>query len=110
MDIKELNWRGIKGTEDFVPVVSVGDGGGYDWNVLEAWWSPSLRKFFWLSDSGCSCNALGDSVTSVGDFEAGDRDALTSAVRAWHDAAYSPTTPSEKLADLASVKTFITTT
>jgi hypothetical protein len=95
-------------TADFEHVVSVRLGGGYDWDDLEAWYSPSRRKFFWLDGSGCSCNSLGDGVTSIADFDAGNRDELSSAVRRKYDescTSYSGLA-SELLKDLAAVKTF----
>jgi hypothetical protein len=98
----------IEGTEDFQEVVSIGFGGGYDWDDLEAWYSPSKRKFFWLEGAGCSCNSLGDDVRSLADFSVGNRDELASAVRAKYDSLSSPgqNRASALLADLATVKTF----
>lgn len=95
-------------TEDFQHVVSVDFGDGYSWDSLEAWYSPSRRRFFWLEGAGCSCNSLGDDVSSIADFAAGNRDELTAAVRRKYDETYSGGTgrASELLSDLARVKTF----
>ena len=95
-------------TEDFQYVVGVELGGGYDWDDLQAWYSPSRRKFFWLEGSGCSCNSLGEDVRSLNDFSAGNRDELARAVRQKYDDSYSSGTgqASALLEDLAAVKTF----
>ncbi|MDY7542649.1 MULTISPECIES: hypothetical protein [unclassified Cryobacterium] len=106
MKVDELIYHPVAGVEDFEDVVSVGEGGGYDWDQLEAWWSPSRRKFFWISGSGCSCNYLGENVGRIEDFEAGERDALLAAVRAWHEREYPHSTPDQVLADLAKVAAF----
>lgn len=70
----------IEGGEDFVSVTSVGEW-GYSWHLLEAWYSPSRDRFYWISGSGCSCNSLMDGVSALGDFLDGDRDALIRAVK-----------------------------
>lgn len=109
MKVTDINYSGpIAGTEDFQEVVSIDFGGGYDWDSLEAWYSPSKRKFFWIEGSGCSCNSLGDDVRALADFSVGNRDELANAVRAKYDGTYSGNTgrATDLLADLASVKTF----
>lgn len=71
----------IPGTEDWVEVAELADsGGGYDWTIFNVYYSPSARLYFWHGDSGCSCNAWEDGVSSAADFENGDRDALA---RSW---------------------------
>ena len=93
---------------DFRHVVGIELGEGYNWDSLEAWYSPSRRKFFWLSDSGCSCNCLGMGAGEIGAFESGNRDELASAVRRKYDEQCSSATglASALLRDLATVKTF----
>lgn len=108
MDIKELTYPEITGADDFRSVVSIDFGGGYDWDSLEAWYSPSKRRFFWVEGSGCSCNSLGDGITSVDDLTSGNRDELASAVRAKYADGYDVSTEG-LLSDLAAVKTFIVT-
>lgn len=68
-------------TADWVHAVTLDDGGGgYEWAVLTAFWSPSARRYFWVSGSGCSCNSITDYAQAVSDFEHGDRAALDSAL------------------------------
>jgi len=82
----------MSGTEDFVIVAELGEG-GYDWCEFNAFYSPSARRYFWHGDSGCSCNSWSDDLASAADFEDGDRAAL---LRAWEsfakDNEYSITT------------------
>jgi hypothetical protein len=109
MKVSDIVYNGpVTGTEDFQEVVGVELGGGYGWDSLQAWYSPSKRKFFWLEGSGCSCNSLGKFVSSLGDFTVGNRDELVNAVRAKYDNSYSIKTgmASALLNDLATVKTF----
>lgn len=74
----------MAGTEDWVEVAQLGDGGGYDWTDFNVFYSPSARRYFWHGDSGCSCNSWKDDLSTSADFEDGDRDAL---LRAWESFA-----------------------
>jgi len=108
MKVSDLIYHPVEGVEDFQHVVSIGFGGGYDWDDLEAWYSPSKRKFFWLDGSGCSCNSLGDDVYGLADFSVGNRDELAAAVRRKYDDSYSgrQNMATDLLNDLATVKKF----
>ncbi len=64
-----------------VEVFEAGDD-DYSWNIFKGWKAPSGR-FFWFSDSGCSCYGFGDNFTSAADLSDGDRDALERAFREW---------------------------
>lgn len=88
--VNEITSHEIEGVEDFEHVLSIDTIGSYEWDSLEAWYSPSRRRFFWIEDSGCSCNYLGQDVWSLSDFLDGDRDALLRAVRSKYENAYSP--------------------
>lgn len=88
MQISEHFYHEIPGTGDFVPVVDVNYGGGYEWDEFHAWYSPSRRRYFWASGSGCSCDYFGSLAYKIDDFETGDRDALVAAVRAYHTNSY----------------------
>lgn len=68
------------GTESWVEVAQLGDGGGYDWCDFNAFYSPSARRYFWHGDRGCSCNSWQDELETSASFEDGDRAAL---IRAW---------------------------
>ncbi|UOE45916.1 DUF7574 domain-containing protein [Agromyces larvae] len=60
----------IPGTEDFQRVADFDDGGGYDWTTWVAWYSPSRRRYFIASGSGCSCNSLSQDIYTIEDFTA----------------------------------------
>lgn len=55
--------------------------GGYSWAATEVFYDPAAVRFRWYSDSGCSCNYYGESVTGLGDFGDGDRDAAIEALK-----------------------------
>ena len=66
---------------DWLHVTSINPGMSYEWATLHAFWSPSARRYFWASGSGCSCNSWGDDLRTEADFENGDRDALRRGIR-----------------------------
>ena len=100
-------YRFVKGTEGFVPVVVADTGSGYSWRTLAAYYSPAAGRYYWVSDSGCSCDALGDGVNSTADFEDGSRGALVDAVRRFHDDADSGSSSYERTNDIAAVINFV---
>lgn len=71
----------IEGTEDFIEVASA-HSGGWEWAEFGVYYSPRAGRFYWLSESGCSCSSFADSITSVGDFQDGDRAAAIRAAKA----------------------------
>ena len=79
----------VVGAEDFVDVVTVELGSGYDWDTLAGFYSPSRRRYFWASGRGCSCDSLSSQIGSLGDFGDGDRQALAEAVRRHWDNSYT---------------------
>jgi hypothetical protein len=106
MKITDVIYDPIDGTEDFQEVVGLDlSQGGYEWDSLEAWYSPSKRRYFWVEGSGCSCNSLGDDVRRLDELANGNRDELVSAIRAKYEEGYN-VSPSDMLADIATVKTF----
>lgn len=72
-------YQPIPGTEDWVEVADLGEG-GYSWTEFKAFYSPSARRYFWHGDSGCSCNGWSDDLSTVADFGDGD---LAALLRAW---------------------------
>jgi len=78
-DYKAGGYVQITGTEDWVEVADLGEG-GYSWCEFKAFYSPNARRYFWHGDSGCSCNSWNDDLNTAADFEDGDRAAL---LRAW---------------------------
>lgn len=109
MEIKDLFeydrgtwWREL----DWVPVVSVDLGGGYDWNELHAWYSPSQRVYYWGSGSGCSCNSWREYFSSVADFENGQTRAdLMAGIGRYFDDQYRDY-PTDRVAALAEANAF----
>jgi len=91
-DYKRHEYVAVQGTEDFVEAAH-GDGGeAYSWSEIGVYYSPSARRYFWLSDSGCSCTSFGEYVESVEDFSNGEREDALRAAREWaeHDVRYYP--------------------
>lgn len=74
--------KNIDGTEDWIEVAHDSDG-GYEWSAISIFYSPSARRYFWYSDSGCSCNWHMDYVDSLGEFEDGDRQAAIKEANEW---------------------------
>lgn len=83
-DFETNKYQPISGTEDWVEVGRLGDGGGYEWTDFNVFYSPSARRYFWHGDSGCSCNGWSDGLYSASDLEDGDRATL---LRAWESFA-----------------------
>lgn len=79
-DYESNKYLPMHGTDDWVLVGELGDGGGYEWTDFNAFYSPSARRYFWHGDSGCSCNSWIDDLSAAADFQDGDRAAL---LRAW---------------------------
>ena len=77
----EKGYTRLTGTEDWVIVAELGEG-GWEWTMFKAFYSPSARRYFWHGGSGCSCNDWSDGVGTSADFEDGDRNAL---LRAWEE-------------------------
>lgn len=75
-NLEELD---VPGTEDFTYVSGL-FAGGYEWAQLGVYYSRSRRRYFWLSDYGCSCTEFGDGVRSIDDLENGERAAARAAI------------------------------
>lgn len=82
---------------DWVGVAHMDLGSGYEWNEFAVWYSPSERRYFWLSGSGCSCNAFGDSVYSKDDFENGTKKDAIAAGNRFCDESYGTAHVSESV-------------
>ena len=75
--------RGVEGSEDWIAVATASESEGYDWRAISFYYSPSARRYFWYSDSGCSCNWHMDYEVSLADFEDGDKHAAIKAAIRW---------------------------
>lgn len=96
----------MPGTEDWVVVAELSDGGGYEWTEFKAYYSPSARHYFWYGDSGCSCNSWDNYISCDGDFENGSRDDV---LRAWQSFAEQYTydfTTEDRLNGSAKIRLF----
>lgn len=89
-DVFDWRWTPEQLAEvaDWVPVVTMDDGGGYDWQTFHGWYSPTARRYFWGSGAGCSCNDFTEEYRTVSDFESGDRPALMAALRRFAEESY----------------------
>ena len=88
-DYESRKYAPMPGTEDWILVAELGDGGGYDWTDFNVFYSPSARRYFWHGDSGCSCNSWSDGLSTDADFENGDRTALSRAWEAFAKDSYA---------------------
>lgn len=89
MTSEPINWEdyGIYDASglpaDWQVVVDLDHGGGYEWTIFRAFWSPTERRYFWSGGSGCSCNYWDQDLRTPGDFASGDRAALQRAFRSF---------------------------
>lgn len=60
----------------------------YSWEEFASFYDPITRMFYWLEDSGCSCNYLWEDVNSVGDLNVGRKEELLSAAASFSDGRY----------------------
>ena len=82
---------------NLVAVDTLSFGDGYSWTEMEVFYSKELDRFFWVQDSGCSCNALWDDIRSLADLCDGSRQNAANAVRTLAEANRS-----EYYGDIAS--------
>lgn len=66
--------------------------GNWEWREFRAYWSPDARRFFWLDDQGCSCDAFGDNI-ELSDMQDGNRDALLDAISDFFESEHYPPGP-----------------
>lgn len=59
--------------------------GDYEWAQITVWYHPTEEKYFWYSDHGNSTTYYGERVSTVWDFENGDKDDALRAVRRFAD-------------------------
>lgn len=79
---KHLQLHDLIKTEGMVEVASLG-AASYDWDQTNVYYHPVNDRWYWLSESGCSCSNFGDwAPYSLGDLEDGDRQAAIRALRA----------------------------
>ncbi|GAA1642680.1 hypothetical protein GCM10009700_31860 [Brevibacterium sanguinis] len=55
--------------------------GGYEWESFGAWRDD--HRYYWFSDSGCSCYGPGEEIATLADMENGDAAALARAYKEW---------------------------
>lgn len=95
-----------EGTRGWREVVALGDA-IYEWGLISVYWSPQNRRYFWHADTGCLCNGWGENLTSMADFNDGDRNAVRSALRGFaqeHPYYASESQLAEALNTLANFK------
>ncbi|WP_025157209.1 DUF7574 domain-containing protein [Leifsonia aquatica] len=82
--------------------------GGYEWSGIAGWYSPSRDRYFWLEDSGCSCNGFGDSASSIEDFSNGSRADMLRAAEGYLrvDGRYADFTVEERARALAAIRDY----
>ena len=93
----------IKGGEDWVLVLGHEPGEMYEWSRMDVYYSPAARRYFWYSDSGCSCNYFDASYAH--EFSDGSRQAASQAVREFCTDDYFSTN-SDAVYCVSTIKTF----
>lgn len=96
MDTRELGeqvkfnaWSSeIEGTEDWVEVFKADFGEAYEWDEIHVFYSPSARRYFIASGSGCSCNSITDDYKYAGDFEDGNKQWAIDTVSGYVNSSY----------------------
>jgi hypothetical protein len=68
---------------ELIPVASISLGCGYDWDEMEIYYIESEKRFFWLSDRGCSCSWLWEDFPVLGSLENGFRKDAVNAIRSY---------------------------
>lgn len=105
-DSPQGRYAPVPGTEDWVHVVTLDDGGGWDWAILGAYYSPSARRYFWSGSCGCSCHDWSEDLNSPEDFENGSRDDLCRAITSFADEFQFRFSASDAIDAISTVKTF----
>lgn len=93
----------IIGGEDWDLVLRHEPSESYEWSRMDVYYSPSARRYFWYSDSGCSCNYF--DATHSHEFIDGDREAACRAVREFCTEDYF-STDSDAVDCISTIKTF----
>lgn len=60
----------IPGCEDFEHIAGL-LGADWEWDQLDVYYSPSRRRYFWVEQSGCSCDGPWEYIDSIDDFQSG---------------------------------------
>lgn len=89
----------------FVTQLNLGDG--YGWSVMEVYYKSNNRRFYWLSDSGCSCNFLWeDAVFSLAELEDGSKLNAVNALRSFGSGSSDPYDIQSTIEACANVMSF----
>jgi len=90
MELKDLIYYDWVEDTDWVGVVDVDLGGGYDWNEFHAFYSPSRRIYFYGSESGCSCDSFSSYYWSEDQWQqATSKQELMAAINRYFDSLYT---------------------
>ena len=73
-DVFYYDWTETEAA-DFIEVHTYDNGGGDDWDEFHVWYSPSRRRYYGASGSGCSCSYIGEDYRSFEDLETWGRKA-----------------------------------
>lgn len=101
-----MSWEYVENNLELVG--GLGDGGGYDWSVLNVYKAED-GNYYWYEGSGCSCNSLEDDISSTSDMtplNASTWNEFSTAVMGW-DGGWGSTSGSDKAQLLASMSNLI---
>lgn len=57
----------------------------YEWEQFISYYDPTSGMFYWIADSGCSCNSPWDEITTIGDMQVGRKDEFLRAADSFGD-------------------------
>ena len=82
--MKEDMMDKLKDMKDFLNTLTelpvIGFYAPWEFDMLQVYFDPSERKFYWVHVSGCCCNDYLDDVSSLDEFSVGDDVAFLKAV------------------------------
>ena len=55
--------------------------GGWEWSEIVVFYSSEEKRYYWFSDSGCSCESFWDNIKTLSDFYDGDKFAAANAIK-----------------------------
>ena len=96
----------VPGTEDWQLVTLLNAGECYEWDEFHTYYSPSARRFFWGSGSGCSCNSFSDIYENESDFSNGSKADALRALKEYSEDTYRNIGVHEYETAVREIKTF----
>lgn len=88
---------------DLTLVAEYDCGDNHDWNIMEIYYQEATNRFFWLSDSGCSCHWLWEGIHSIDLLENGLKADVLNALRTFSGKGWGKSGTIETVAKIMSL-------